>query len=347
MSVTIVDIAKEANLTHGTVSRALRSSPRVSIKTRSRVLRIAERMGYRPHHFGRALKSGKTNVIGIVVPDLINPFYVELLRSLQNACLRRGYEVFCVDYALDHKREIACLEQMLGKRCDGVITVPSRFDSIRGLLDEFWESGIPCVSIGLPRDIGELRIDGINVAIESGIEASVKHLVSLGHKKIVFAGSWSEDSFNTEARFGAFEKIMNECGLEYAVGKNALYRFSGNQIVDGRLEAEKILEQFPETTAIIATNDYMALGLFQTLSLHGVRVPEDISIIGSDSTWIGESWVVPLTSIDQRTAEQTEVAVDMLFSRLDSSDWGDPKHVDIHSTLNVRKSTGPVRTTSA
>ena len=345
MAITIVDIAKKANTTHGTVSRALRDSSKVNIKTRERIQMIAQKMGYRPHYAGKILKSGKTHTIGVIIPDLTNPFYVELMRAMQDECLGREYEAFCMDYAMDHQRERACLEQMLSRRCDGIITMPSKFDILGDLLNEFWDAKLPCVALGLPADIGDIKIDGIDVDIESGINAAVGHLVSLGHERIVFAGSWPEESFNAERRFGGFEKAVKEHGLGFSSERNTLYHFSGNQVVDGRVLAETILEKIPETTGIIATNDYLAIGMMQLLNQKGIRVPDDVSIVGTDNTWIGRSWTVPLTSISQRAGGQAKAAVEMILARLEKDEWDDPKHMEWFTSLEVRESTGPAKRT--
>jgi len=265
-----------------------------------------------------------------------------MMRAMQDECLAGNYETFCIDYAMNHQRERVCLEQMLSRKCDGIITVPSKFDTLADLLNEFWETHLPCVTMGLPGDIGDIKIDGIDVNIESGITAAVDHLVTLGHTKIVFAGSWSQESFNAERRFGGFNKAMKRHGLNFSQEENTLYHFSGNQLIDGRKLAEMILEKLPETTGIIATNDYLAIGMMQILNQKGIKVPDDISIVGTDNTWIGQSWIVPLTSIDQRAKDQAKVAVEMLFARMETDEWDAPKHIEWITSLIVRQSTGPV-----
>ncbi len=341
--VTIYDIAKACNTSHATVIRALKDRPHVKEATRRRIKELARDLGYRPSHAGQMLRTGKTNTIGLVLPDFTNPFYVEFFKGSQAVCLRHGYQLIAVEYCLDINQERVCLEQMLGRRCDGIITMPSRFEPIRDLIEEFWDSSLPCVVIGLPFDLTEgVNIDGLRIDITSGMEAAIDHLVGLGHRNIMMAASWPKECGGC-GRYDAFERGLLKHGLPFDPQKNIYYHFTGDQYEDGRQIGRDILKMYPQTTAIIGANDHLIIGMMQSFMMMGVRVPEDISLVGTDNTQIGQNWVVPLTTIDQRATDQANVATELLFERIKRDEWDEPKHITWNAELVVRKSTGLVR----
>lgn len=338
--VTIYDIAKACNTSHATVIRALKNQPHVNDETRRRVKLAAQELGYRPSHAGKLLKSGKTHTIGLVLPDFANPYYVEFLRSIEGECFARGYQVVAIEFAMDAGRERLCLEQMLERRCDGVIFFPSRVEPLRDLFNEFWARKIPCVVIGWEMD----QIDNLTVHIDPGIHLAVDHLVGLGHRNIVLFGSWPAESGVGTVRRNALKEAFEKLGLPFRPA-NVFSRYTGNQLHDGQEGIKELLEKQPETTAIIGVNDYLVSGVMRGLSQLKVRVPEDISLVGTDNTWIGQNWPVALTSIDLKTADLGQQTTQLLFERLENDIWDRPQKIGIDSGLAVRESTGPVRIT--
>ena len=322
---------------------ALRDSPAIRAELRSQIKETAKDLGYRPSHAGKALRFGKTNTIGMILPDFNNPFYVELLKGVQTVCSHYGYSLISMDYNMDIEQEHNCLERMLGRQCDGIITIPSRFEPVKDLIEEFWNSRLPCVTLGVPRDIGDVKIDSARVDIAKGVEAAVDHLVALGHRHIVFAASWPREIGASMERFGGFESGLKKNGLRFNPEKNICYYFTGNQLEDGKYLGKEILKTHPEATAIIGVNDYLTIGLMQSLMSMGVRIPEDISLVGTDNTWIGRNWAVPLTSIDQKTGELAKFATELLFKRMRDEQWDEPRHILLDAALAVRNSTGRVR----
>lgn len=342
--ITQKTIADKLGVHVTTVSMALRDSPAIRAELRKQIKETAKELGYRPSHAGKALRFGKTHMIGMILPDFNNPFYVELLKGVQAVCSYHGYSLISMDYNLDIKQERNCLERMLGRQCDGIITIPSRFEPVKDLIEEFWNSRLPCVTLGVPHDIGKVKIDSVRVDLAKGMEAAVDHLVALGHQHIVFAASWPREIGARMERFGGFESGLRKNGLPFNSGKNICYYFTGNQLEDGKYLGKEILRAYPEATAIIGTNDYLAIGLMQSLTSMGVRVPEDISLVGADNTWIGRNWSVPLTSIDQKTDEMAKAASELLFERMKCEQWDEPRHILLDAALAVRASTGHVCT---
>lgn len=342
MSITIYDIAKATNKSHATVSRALRDHPRISKEVTRKIKQTAKRLGYRPGHAAQALKLGKTFTIGLVIPDFTNPYHVEFLREVEQECLARGFQLVAMEYAMDAARERLCLERLLGRQCDGVIAGISRFEPLKSLLNEFWESRIPCVVAGLPSDIGTSPVDGTSIDIGEGVELAVDHLVELGHRNITMISSWPKETAGA-GRIPGLQSAFEKHDLKY--DDSSVFRhYTGNQLRDGYEASRKLLVDKPETTAIIGVNDLLVAGVMRGLSEMGLQVPRDISLVGTDNTWIGEYWPVAQTSIDLKTQAHAKAVANLLFDRLDDKDWKAPKHLRFQADLVVRESTGPVRT---
>lgn len=343
--VTQIDIARKLGISRQAVGYALGDNPalyaKLGTKTRQRVLETAKQLRYRPHHLGRALQKGKTNTIGMVVPDINNPHFVGHVRPIEQECFRRRHRLVIMEFASDPAREKACLEELLEQRCDGIITFISRFQPLKDVLEEFWTRHIPCVVIGLPKDIGKANIDGVDLLGEKGLSLAIKHLVGLGHREIALLGSFPP-GFTESDEMSGFEKALRENGLACTPDR-VFSHFGGDQLRDGYAGVEQLLRTHPATTAIIGVNDILITGAMRRLKELGLRVPEDVSLVGSDNTWIGANWPVSLTSVDMKTIQVAQNAVNLLFDRLNSKEWGKPKRILTETDLVIRESTGPVR----
>lgn len=342
MAVTIYDIAKSVGTTHATVSRALHNNPRISDETKEKVRKAAEKLGYRPNHAARSFGTGKTHTIGLITPDLGNPYYVEYIRAVEEVCASKGYRLVCLEYIFDADRERLCLEEMLERRCDGIIATITRFEALKDIIEEFWERRIPFISSGLPSDAAKSNIDGTSTDHGKGIEQAIDHLIDLGHKEIVFVASWAKQ-FKDYGRFSGLEKGFKKHGLPYNFEDRVFSRFTGDQLRDGMEATKELLLTRPNSTAIIGTNDLVAVGVMRTVYDFGLKVPEDISIVGCDNTWLAKNLPVRLTTIDHKTKETAKVAVEILFERLQNKDWIKPQRIGFESELVIGESTAKVR----
>ena len=355
MAVTIYDIAERAGKSYATVSRALKGSSRISTETRERIMQIASDMDYRPDRAARSLRSQKTHTIGLVIPDVHNPFYTEFLRLVEGDCLERDYQLMAVEYALNDDRQRACLERMLELRCDGVIAFLDNSAMVRDLLDEYWAKRIPCITAVAG---GGPRCDRVGIDLSSGVRAAVDHLAGLGHKHIAMACSVAGLTTSTiqdilKAVFGTrevaadvlggFARGLLRNGLELGE-ENFILHFSNQQREDGIQTAQDLVERRDRITAVIAQNDLFALGILQGLRQHGLSVPEDVSVVGCDNSWLAAGAMVPLTTIDIKIKEVARACVEMVFARLGDSEWVESKETIISDVeLVVRQSTGPAR----
>lgn len=346
MSVTIQDIAKVAKTSHATVSRALNDNPRISLNTRKNIKKIAKNLGYTPSMVARALRSGRTYNIGLVVPDLTNPFYVEFLRGIEANIQQTNYQLIVVENCQNVGQEKTNIEKLISLDCDGIISTVSYMEPVKELVQECWDSKRPFFVRGLPcpEDLGDVKVDGSINVMSNGVEKAISHLVELGHKKIVFIASWAAEVHNG-GRLKALKEAFEKHGLEFG-SENIIRRFSGNQLQDGYYASLDVVRKSPNVTAIICTNDIVANGAMHALSEMGLKVPHDISVIGTDDTWLAKYWPIPLTSITMQVAKNAEIAVKVILDRLSNDIWEEPKHISIDTDLIIRQSTGPVRSIS-
>ncbi len=342
MTATIYDIAKSCDISHVTVSRALRNHPRVKKETRKRILNAARELGYRPSHSARSLRHGKTQTVCVVLPDLTNPFFSEFARAVEEGVVAWGYGAAITEYAGDADRERTCLEHVLEGRYDGVIAFVSRFEPLKELLNEAWDRRIPCVVPGLPPDVENGRLDGTAVDIHVGIEQAVDHLVELGHREIVFVADWPVQSGAGLDRLAAMRSAFARHGLAYDE-TSVIVHAIGPELEEGYRAARHLMQREPATTAIICVNDYLAVGVIKGLTELGLRIPQDISLVGADNSWIARYWPVGLTSIDLKTQEHAAAVLEILFDRLGGDEWKEPRRIRLETNLVIRESSGRVR----
>ncbi len=338
-NTTIYDIAEQLGVTHATVSRALNDHPRISKATKQKVAAAAERLGYRPNYSARSFGTGRTKTIGLIVPDLTNPYYVDYLRAAEQECIKNGYSLITLESALSSEQEKACLEQMLEKRCDGVIANLMTFEPYTRLFGEFWDRQIPIFAPSLPPGkSGEVKLDGIEINLCGAMEKLVYHLAEMGHKRIVFVAVWARH-YKDFGRFAGLESGFEKAGLKFDIESNTVNLFSGDQLEDGKTAVRRILESRAETTAIIGTNDLVCVGIYKGLCEMGLSVPGDVALAGCDNTWMSRYLPSGLTTIDQKTAEVAKCSVQAVLGRLSSAKWGEPKQRVIEPELIIREST--------
>jgi DNA-binding LacI/PurR family transcriptional regulator len=321
--VTIRDVAREAKVSVATVSRALSSPHQVNQATRERVLAIADQFGYRPSPAARSLITGKTGNIGLVMPDLANPFFTGVLKNVQSRAHQSGYGVFIGDSDEDPAVEEELVRSM-AKQVDGVLLCSP------GIKD----SQIAALAQNTTLVLLNRRVRGISAALmdsAGGMRQSVEHLAALGHKRIAFLsgprGSWS-NKLRLRGLRGAAEKTNVEIVI---LGPFAPRYSGGVQAADLAL-AEKV-------TAIIAYNDIMALGALARFHERGIDVPGELSLTSFDDLVYAAVSAPALTTVAMPVDAAGRLAVELLISRL--SDPGSPVvHQELPTQLIVRGTTG-------
>ncbi|MCR2785075.1 LacI family DNA-binding transcriptional regulator [Microbacterium sp. zg-B96] len=321
MRVTAKDVAERAGVAPSTVSRALRSPGRINEQTRQRILDAARELGYS----ASSRPSDRKGLVALLVPDITNPFYFDIIRSTQEQLRTAGFMQLLIDTGESHSTEAETLSQ-LETIVDGVILSATRLD----------ETALREATTRLPLTVINRRhenVPSVLIDIRTGLTQAVDHLKALGHEKIAFVsgppGSWQNrwrwKEFEEQVRLQSLEPIL--------VGPYTPTRTSGLAAADALLVTG--------ATACVAFNDLLAIGVLQRLRQRGVRVPDDMSVVGCDDIFGADFSAPPLTTI----AGDTEQAGRLAASRLISILNGEPPRVGttlIPTHLLVRESTGPV-----
>lgn len=329
MTVSIKDIAKAANVSYSTVSRALNNSPRVKPETREQIQRIAAEMGYVPSAVGRSLVKRYTDTIGIVVRTVTDLFFAEIISAIEQAALEHGYSVILAGSGGERRRELEAIRTLQERRVDGIIVASgySRKEDI-------------CVQKGIHAPIviiNNVREEHIGYSIEAdnlgGGREATQHLLDLGHRRIAYIAGPVEEWDSIERQRG-YEEALRAHGL--VVDPALIVR--GNGRPEGGKEAIQQLLALPTPpTAVFCYSDVTALGVMRAAWAAGLRVPQDLSAVGFDDIDLAPWFEPPLTTIAQPMREMGKKAVQMLLDLL-----ADDKLVEdcvLPSRLVVREST--------
>lgn len=332
MAVTIRDVAAATGVSISTVSRALASPEQVAEPTRLRVQQAAREMGYRPNRAARGLITGRTGCIGLVVPDLENPFFGSIGKGVQDRARAAGYQVFIGDSSEDAQLE-ADVVRGLAKQVDGIILCSARGTdaSIEALAAE-----APTVLVN--RDID--GIDSIDFDNAAGVTAIMKHFEALGHTTIAFAAG-PENSWSSERRAEAFRAFGD--------GRDDLRLIelgSFPPVYDGGVQAAD-LAIASGATAVLAYNDLMALGFVDRLRQRGLRAPDDMSIASFDNLAVSSMVWPKLTTVDFPRVRMGRACVDALLDIIQHADRGARRRQQLPVELIVRQSTGVVPASAA
>jgi LacI family transcriptional regulator len=313
MAITIREVARRAGVSTATVSHVLNNSGRVHQRTRRAVLAVVRELGYVPNAHARSLALGHTRTLGVIVSDLKNPFFPEVLKGFEARARELGYEVSFAHTLYDPGLERAAAKLMLEQKVRGVALLTSQIGA--EMLEPLQERGLALVYLnhgvcpGLPslQGFASIRLDHV----ESTREV-VRYLYQLGHRRIAFAGG-RPGIRSYVARLAAFTGALRDLGLEPAAVVD------GNQDVEGGYQAARKLASLkPGPTAVIAVNDYAALGVIRGLHESGLRVPEDVSVSGFDRTALAGYLVPSLTTVDLHRERIGRTAAEALHETIAS-----------------------------
>lgn len=324
---TMDDVAQRAGVSRALVSLALRGSDRVSDASRAAVLAAADELGYRPNLNARNLASKRTRSIGLVINDLHNPYFPPVADGIKTAADESGYRLLLNSAFLDDDVEEAAVDAFVDFQVDGIITVGARLS--QEVLERATR-GVPTVVVSRP--LTSDRIDSINNDDHLGATLAVQHLIDLGHRRIAHIDG-GNGAGAAERRAG-YEATVRRAGLEPVVATGAFTEASGVAA------ARRLFDGPDEFTAIFAGNDLSALGALDVIDDRGLRVPDDISLVGYDNTYVGALQHIGLTSVDQQRHRLGQLAVAALIERVEH-DRTEVRHEVIAPTLVVRETTAP------
>lgn len=334
--VTIDDVARLAEVHKATVSRALnaRTRDQVNAETLKRVKRAARQLGYVPNAMARGLRTSRSMTIGVIIPDLMNPIFPPMVRGIEHVLQPRGYTVLVANTDTDTSAdvEVSAFESLLQRRVDGFILATGRLDD-QAIVAEAAAADVPVVLANRGSGAGGFPlVSGDNAG---GIDAAVEHLVGLGHRHIVHVAGPLNFS-TTRARAEAF----SAAALRAGVGHHTLYAESltveagcaaGDQLFSG---------PDPRPTALVAGNDLVALGLMRRLRAHGLRCPQDVSVVGFNDMPFAEDFWPPLTTVHMPLREIGAEAARLLLHGIEAGEQ-EAATLTLPVSLVVRGSTGP------
>ena len=309
-----MDVANLSGVSKSTVSNVLRGAGRVSEATRSRILESIEALGYRPNSLARDLVRRRSNTIGVVLGDLANTFYADLVKLLELRISEAAYTTIVCN--TDGRRELerARVEMLLERAVSGVVML--QFGGDGSVLEELALARVPVVVISCWDD----RADCVAVDDRAGMAAAVEHLYGLGHRRIAHVTSHLVEDSTRAARYAGYERAMRGHGLEPLL-------LNADEWIGG-----------VGLTAFAAANDVIAIELIDRLEAAGLRVPADVSVVGFDGTDLGAHPRIALTTVAQPRGRMIAEGVALLLERM-GGDAGAARHVRLEPELVVRSST--------
>lgn len=297
MTVTIYDVAREANVSMATVSRVVNGNPNVKPATRKKVMAVIERLEYRPNAVARGLASKKTTTVGVIIPDISNIFYAELARGIEDIATMYNYTIILSNSDQREEKELRLIENMYGKQVDGIVMMS---DSLTpSVANALQRSSMPIVLAGTVDETKKLP--SVNIDYELAAYEAVQKLLLNGHRKVAIVSGPFTSTINRHFKLGGYKRALSEAGLPIEDD----YIIEADDSYESGLESFKQLRSLSEPpTAIFAGNDELAIGLIHRASDENLSIPNDVEIISFENSKLARmvrpqlsSVVVPLYDI--------------------------------------------------
>jgi LacI family transcriptional regulator len=328
-------VAKIAGVSLGTVSHVLNGSATVREPLRRRVLEAVESVGYQPSQLARGLRRDKTNIIGMIIPDVTNPFFPAVVRGAEDVAFHSGYRLVLCNTDNNHTKELVHLNELRTFLPAGLVVIPSNFSDLTAQATSYRKSGTAVVCVDrLPPS---WKGDSVTVAQQEGGRRATEYLIRLGHQQIATI-TGPLHLTNAEQRLAGYKLALEQAGLSFSpeyVQESTFDRQGGYS------KTQILLRLVPRPTAIFAGNDMIALGVLQAIREFGLRCPDDISIIGFDNLEFCELTDPPLSSVHQSGYQLGSRAVELLLQRVAQKDVPE-QHVILETELRVRQSVAPL-----
>lgn len=331
---TMKQIAKMARVSIGTVSHVLNNSAGVREPVRKRVLEAVQAARYQPNQLARGLRRDKTNMIGMIIPDVTNPFFPAVVRGAEDVAFSNSYRLILCNTDNDHSKELVHLNELHTYLPAGLIVIPSNFSDLTVQAERYRRAGTGVVCVDrLPKNWSG---DSVTANNEQGAYDATSYLVKLGHTRLA-AITGPLHLTNAQQRLSGFKRAMREAALpvnsEYV--QETTFDKRG-----GYVKTLVLLRLIPRPTAILAGNDMIALGTLLAIRELGLSCPRDISVFGFDDLDLGETTDPALTSVSQSGYQLGATAARILLDRI-QGDKSPAKHIVLETSLDLRNSVAP------
>ena len=334
LKTTSHDVAREVGVSQSTVSRAIRRDPRVHPGTAARVLSAAERLGYAPNASARSLVTSHTGIVAVVLADITNPFYPQLVEALHEQLARTGYRMILFNERTDSRGD-GGIERLLGSGgADGAVFLSVTIDA--GVADLLASTPVPTVLLN--RDAEAPLVDHILADQEGGAAQVAELLVRLGHTRIAFIGGPANTS-TSRGREAGFQAALERHGRSLPPAMTRVGEFTHQS---GFQWAMELLNSDEPPTAIFCANDVIAFGALDATRRLQIKVPEQVSIVGFDDIPMAGWEAFALTTVRQQLTEMARDAARLLIARIEDRDAGDPRRIVFPTHLVQRSTTGRV-----
>lgn len=355
---TILDVAKECGFSKSTVSLVLQNSAEIPESTKAEVLKTMELLGYRRNRFARSLRTRRSNAVGIIVQDLLNPFYIEIVQHAEQLLRRRGYDLIVTSSNTDPELELPVIERLVGLQVDGLIVSTMDYERVAPRLREIQAQGTQCVIAG-PAYPG-IPFDAATIDDADAMRDAMEHLFALGHRDIGFI--WGAPAFQSiGVRFEVFRQALEKAGLSV---RDEWVKHCGFRLQDGYAAARELLRRPDRPSAVLALNDVLAMATIRAAKDLGFSVPGDVSVLGVDNVELGSYFCPSLSTIAQPITEYAGVLAGLALDCIEKTTTEGPlaagltgkpmrgrrriavetqKRTVLQAHFVARESTGPAR----
>lgn len=327
-------IAELAGVSLGTVSHVLNGTARVREPLRKRVLDAVHVTGYQPSQLARGLRRDKTNLLAMIIPDILNPFFPGVVRGAEDVAFTNGYRLVLCNTDNDHGKEVMHLNALRTYLPSGLIVIPSDFSDLTAQTESYRRAGSAVVCIDrLPRNWNG---DSVTINNADGAYDAASYLISLGHRQLaVITGPLHLT--NSQDRLKGFRRALRQAGLELIPGYTQETTFDR---AGGYAKTKILLKMLPRPTAILACNDMIALGALLAIREQGLHCPQDISVVGFDGLDLTETTTPQLSSVYQSPYQLGAAAAQLALDRV--ADKNSPvRHITLKTELRIRESVAP------
>ena len=338
-AITIYDIAKEAGVSAATVSRVLTKSANVRPEKKEKVQALIEKYNFRPNALAKGLADTKSKVIGILSADVRNPYYAELFVSCEQAAREAGYSVLLFNTLGEIDLEERMLEKLQAQRVDAIIQMGGRVDDLVSNLEyvELVNQVMASVPVVVTGKLEGTACSMVRIDSMGAMDLLMDHLIGLGHERIAFVGG-NMAVLSTYEKLLRYKQVLKENNIPY--DRELILEGSYNE-KSGYEQMNRLFEKNIPVMAVVAVNDFAAAGIVRSIMEHGYRIPEDISLVSFDNTYIAELMIPRLTSIDY---DYAEFGRKLVKTAVDEIEGGEGRRfVTVTPVLIERESSGRAR----